>query len=49
MGWEKHQVALKKLISAVTNLPVLTYPDFSKDSTLHVDASKGGFGYALNQ
>ena len=25
---EKHQVALEKLISAVTNPPVLTYPDF---------------------
>ena len=49
MGWEKHQVALKNFISPVTKPPVLTYPDFSKDFTLHVDASKGGLGYALNQ
>ena len=44
---ERHQVALEKLISAVTNSPVLTYPDFSKDFTLHVDVSKDGFGCVL--
>ena len=48
-GGEKHQVALEKLIPAVTNSLVLTYPDFSKDFILHVDASKDGLGCALYQ
>ena len=46
---EKQQVALEKSISAVTNPPVLTYPDFSKDFILHVDASKDGLGCNLYQ
>ena len=48
-GGEKHQVALEKLILAITNPPILTYLDFSKDFILHVDASKYGSGYALYQ
>ena len=49
MGGEKHQVAVQKLISVVTNPLLLTYPDFSKDFILHVVASKDDLGCALYQ
>ena len=48
-GGEKHQVALEKLISAVTNPQVLTYSNFSKNFIVYVDASKNGFGSAPYQ
>ena len=46
---EKHQVALPKLISALTNQPVWTYLEFSKDFILHVDSSKNNLSSALYQ
>ena len=46
---EKHQVALGKFTSAVTNPAVLTYPDFNTDFILDIDTSKYGLGFALYQ
>ena len=46
---EKHQVALENLIFVVINSIVLTYPDFSKDFLIYVDASKDGLGCFLYQ
>ena len=46
---EKHQVALGKFTSAVTNPAVLTYPDFNTDFILDIDKSKYGLGFALYQ
>ena len=44
---EKHQVALGKFTSAVTNPAVLT--DFNTDFILDIDTSKYGLGFALYQ
>ena len=47
---ERHQVALKNLISAVTDQPVLTYLDFTNDFLIYADASSmNGLSCALYQ
>ena len=50
VNWpSKHQPALEKLISAITNPPVMAYPDYTKPFILHTDASERGLGAAQYQ
>ena len=50
VNWpSKHQAALEKLISAITNPPVMAYPDYTKPFILHTDVSERGLGAALYQ
>lgn len=44
-----HQGALQKLLSQLTNPPVMAYPDLEKPFILHVDASEEGLGAVLYQ
>ena len=46
---EPHQKALDYLISCLTNIPVMAYPDFSIPFVLHTDASQEGLGAVLYQ
>lgn len=43
------QEALEQLITAITNPPVMAYPDYSEPFILHTDASEQGLGAALYQ
>ena len=43
------QEALEQLITAITNPPVMAYPDYAQPFTLHTDASEQGLGAALYQ
>uniref|UniRef100_H3AWX4 Reverse transcriptase RNase H-like domain-containing protein n=1 Tax=Latimeria chalumnae TaxID=7897 RepID=H3AWX4_LATCH len=50
LEWKEiHQEALQRLIHALSNLPVMAYPDFQKPFTLHTDASNDGLGAVLYQ
>ena len=50
VNWtSEHQAALEQLISAITNPPVMAYPDYTKPFILHTDASERGLGAALYQ
>ena len=50
ISWEdKHQEALKELISYLVNPPLMAYPDPSKPYILHTDASQLGLGAVLYQ
>ena len=50
ISWEdKHQKALKELISYLVNPPLMAYPDPSKPYILHTDASQLGLGAVLCQ
>lgn len=44
-----HQSALETLITSITSVPVMAYPDFQKPFVLHTDASKDGLGAVLYQ
>ena len=44
-----HQSALETLITSITSVPVMAYPDFQKPFVLHTDASKDGLGAILYQ
>lgn len=44
-----HQGVLEKLIGALTNPPVLAYPNFELPFVLHTDASEQGLGAVLYQ
>jgi len=44
-----HQAALVQLISAITNPPVMAYPNYTKPFILHTDVSGRGLGAALYQ
>ena len=43
------QAALEQLITAITNPPVMAYPDYSQPFILHTDATEKGLGAALYQ
>ena len=43
------QEALEQLITAITNPPVMAYPNYSEPFILHTDASEQGLGGALYQ
>jgi len=45
----EHTRVLNELIDCLTSDPVMAYPDFSKQFTLHVDASQEGLGAVLYQ
>ena len=45
----EHQKSLEILISLITNLPILAYPDFSEEFFIHTDASSNGLGCILYQ
>ena len=45
----KCQEALEQLITAITNPPVMAYPNYSEPFILHTDASEQGLGGALYQ
>ena len=50
VNWtSEHQAALEQLMSAITNPPVMAYPDYAKPFILHTDASEQGLGAALYQ
>lgn len=50
MEWtDIHQSALETLITSITSVPVMAYPDFQKPFVLHTDASKDGLGAVLYQ
>ena len=50
VSWEPvHQAALEKLLTHITNPPVLAYPDHSSPFILHTDASEVGLGAILYQ
>lgn len=50
INWtEEHTKALNELIDCLTSAPVMAYPDFSKEFSLHVDASQDGLGAVLYQ
>ena len=44
-----HQSALETLITSITSVPVMAYPDLQKPFVLHTDASKDGLGAVLYQ
>jgi hypothetical protein len=44
-----HKQALDRVITALTNSPVLRFFDVSKDITLQVDASKNGLVHASSK
>ena len=46
---EEHTKALNDLIDCLTSDPVMAYPDFTKEFTVHVDASQEGLGAVLYQ
>lgn len=46
---EIHQEILDKLVSQLTNPPIMAYPDLEKPFILHVDASEEGLGAVLYQ
>ncbi len=46
---EHHQQRLEKLIDCLAEPPILGFPDFSKTSILHTDASNLGLGAVLYQ
>ena len=45
----EHQAALEKLISFITNPPILAYADYNSEFFLHTDASGAGLGAILYQ
>ena len=45
----ERQDALGQLNTAITNPPVMAYPDYSQPFILHTDASEQGLGAALYQ
>ncbi len=45
----EHQESLEQLITLLTNLPVLAYPNFNLPFTLHTDALDQGLGAVLYQ
>jgi hypothetical protein len=48
--WTKSRIeAFEKLKKILTSAPVLTYPDFTREFYLHVDASQNGLGAVLTQ
>ena len=46
---EEHREALQKLITFISNPPILAYPDPNEEYFLHVDASSNGLGGILYQ
>ena len=46
---EDCQSAFERLIQALTQAPILAYPDFAVEFTLATDASDEGLGYVLGQ
>ena len=46
---EEHTKVLNELIDHLTSDPVMAYPDFTKEFSLHVDASQEGLGAVLYQ
>ena len=46
---EEHQIALSKLIDAITTQPFLAYPDYEEEFFIHTDASGRGLGCILYQ
>eukprot|EP00745_Piridium_sociabile_P019220 TRINITY_DN29067_c0_g1_i2.p1 TRINITY_DN29067_c0_g1~~TRINITY_DN29067_c0_g1_i2.p1 ORF type:complete len:1086 (+),score=245.99 TRINITY_DN29067_c0_g1_i2:620-3877(+) len=46
---QEHTEALNDLIDCLTSDPVMAYPDFNKECSLHVDASQDGLGAILYQ
>ena len=50
VNWtSEHQAAIDKLISAISNPPVMAYPQYTQPFILHTDASEQGLGAALYQ
>ena len=50
VNWtSEHEAALEQLMSAITNPPVMAYPDYAKPFILHTDTSEQGLGAALYQ
>ena len=45
----KHQEAFDALKEALSTVPVLGYPDFSREFILEIDASLNGLGTILSQ
>ena len=45
----EHQAALDQLVNAITNPPIMAYPDYTQPFVLHTDASEQGLGAALYQ
>ena len=44
-----HQKQMENLIDAITQFPIMAYPDFEEAFTLHTDASYDGLGAVLYQ
>ena len=50
VNWtSEHQAAIDKLIGAISNPPVMAYPQYTQPFILHTDASEQGLGAALYQ
>ncbi|CAB4025594.1 Hypothetical predicted protein [Paramuricea clavata] len=50
VSWtQTHQAALEQLLSHVTRAPVMAYPDATRPTILHTDASENGLGVVLYQ